>query len=250
MTFKFGVLGAAKITPMALLEPVSAEPLSRVHCIAARDPIRAAAFAKTHQIGQVHPDYQAVLDDPVVDAVYIALPISEHAQWTNKALSAGKHVLCEKSLASNAAEALGIQHQAKHSNRVLMEAFHYRYHPLFDAAIEVIHSGEIGTVEHLEAIFHVKGPIPTDDIRRNYALGGGVLMDIGCYPVSWVRHLMQSEPQVMHANAVTDPEEVDIEMTATFSFSNRLRNIRPLYLIPIVFSVKHVSIASIRCSLQ
>ena len=106
MTFKFGVLGAAKITPMALLEPVSAEPLTRAYCIAARDPIRAAAFAKAHHIGKVHPDYQAVLDDPVVDAVYIALPISEHAQWTNKALSAGKHVLCEKSLASNAAEAL------------------------------------------------------------------------------------------------------------------------------------------------
>ena len=220
MTFNFGVLGAAKITPMALLEPVSAEPLTRAYCIAARDPIRAATFAKAHHIGKVHPDYQAVLDDPVVDAVYIALPISEHAKWTNKALSAGKHVLCEKSLASNAAEALGMQHQAKRSNRVLMEAFHYRYHPLFDAAIEVIHSGEIGTVEHLEALFHVKGPIPTDDIRRNYALGGGVLMDIGCYPVSWVRHLMQSEPQVMRANAVTDPEEVDVEMTATLSFSN------------------------------
>ena len=106
MTFNFGVLGAAKITPMALLEPVSAEPLTRAYCIAARDPIRAATFAKAHHIGKVHPDYQAVLDDPVVDAVYIALPISEHAQWTNKALSAGKHVLCEKSLASNAAEAL------------------------------------------------------------------------------------------------------------------------------------------------
>ena len=100
MTFNFGVLGAAKITPMALLEPVSAEPLTRAYCIAARDPIRAATFAKAHHIGKVHPDYQAVLDDPVVDAVYIALPISEHAQWTNKALSAGKHVLCEKSLAS------------------------------------------------------------------------------------------------------------------------------------------------------
>ena len=90
---------------------------------------------------------------------------------------------------------------------------------MFDAAIEVIHSGEIGTVEHLEALFHVKGPIPTDDIRRNYALGGGVRMEIGCYPVSWVRHLMQSEPQVMRANAVRDPEEVDVERTGPLSFS-------------------------------
>lgn len=218
MTFNFGVLGAANITPRALLEPVSVHPLVNVHCVAARDPARAEAFAKKHNISRVHTDDQSVLDDPRVDAVYIPLPISEHAQWTLKALAAGKHVLCEKSMASNAAEALAMRDQATACNRVLMDAFHYRYHPLFDAAVEVIQTGEIGTVDHLDAVFQVKGPIPPDDIRRNYALGGGVLMDIGCYPVSWVRHLMQSEPVVTHARAVTDPEQVDVEMNATLNF--------------------------------
>lgn len=220
MTFNFGVLGAAKITPMALLEPVSVEPLVCVRCVAARDPARAEAFAKSHNIAIVHRDYQAVLDDPLVDAVYVPLPISEHAQWALKALAAGKHVLCEKSLASNAAEAIELRDQASACGLVLMEAFHYRYHPLFEAAVEVIQTGEIGVVEHLDAIFQVKGPVPSNDIRRTYALGGGVLMDIGCYPVSWVRHLMQAEPVVVSATAVADPEEVDVEMTATLSFSN------------------------------
>ncbi len=123
MTFNFGVLGAAKITPMALLEPVSVEPLVCVRCVAARDPARAEAFAKSHNIAIVHRDYQAVLDDPLVDAVYVPLPISEHAQWALKALAAGKHVLCEKSLASNAAEAIELRDQASACGLVLMEAF-------------------------------------------------------------------------------------------------------------------------------
>ncbi len=218
MTFNFGVLGAAKITPMALLAPVSAEPVVSVRCVAARDATRAAAFAKQHNIPVVHRDYQAVLDDPLVDAVYVPLPISEHAHWTLKALAAGKHVLCEKSLASNTAEAVKMRDQASACGLVLMEAFHYRYHPLFDAAVEVIQTGEIGVVEHLDAIFQVKGPIPDDDIRRNYGLGGGVLMDIGCYPVSWVRQLMQAEPVVVSATAMTDPDQVDVEMKAWLSF--------------------------------
>ncbi|MBT3460566.1 MAG: Gfo/Idh/MocA family oxidoreductase [Gammaproteobacteria bacterium] len=218
MTFNFGVLGAAKITPLALLEPVSGEPFVSVRCVAARDPTRAAAFAETHAIPIVHRDYQAVLDDPLVDAVYVPLPISEHAQWTVKALAAGKHVLCEKSLASNTAEVTKMRDQATACGLVLMEAFHYRYHPLFQAAVEVMQAGEIGVVEHLDAVFQVKGPIPSNDIRRNYGLGGGVLMDIGCYPISWIRHLMQAEPVVVSATAITDPDQVDVEMRASLSF--------------------------------
>lgn len=154
----------------------------------------------------------------MVDAVYIPLPISEHAQWRLKVLAAGKQVLCEKSLASNAAEAIEMCDQAKACNLVLKDAFHYRYHPLFQGAVDVIQTGEIGSVEHLDAVFHVKGPIPSSDIRRNDALGGGVQMDIGCYAVSCIRHLMQSEPVVTHASAVTDPEQVDVEMNAELRF--------------------------------
>ena len=218
MTLNFGILGAAKIAPQGLIEPARETPGVAVRSIGARDVARARHFAEVHQVPVVHRDYGSVISDPEIQAVYIPLPISEHATWTQKALDAGKHVLCEKSFAMNASEARSMRAAAARSGLVLMDAFHYRYHPLFAAAVEVIKSGEIGEVQSLEAEFRVKGPVPEDDIRMNYALGGGVLMDIGCYPVSWARHLLQEEPKVTSARAVVGPDQVDLEMRASLLF--------------------------------
>ena len=102
---KIGVLGAARIAPMALIRPARAVPEARVVAVAARDPARARAFAQRHGILRVHESYDALVQDPELEAVYIPLPNSLHAEWSIRALRAGKHVLCEKPLASNAEEA-------------------------------------------------------------------------------------------------------------------------------------------------
>jgi predicted dehydrogenase len=196
---------------------VNDEPRAVIQVIAARDRARAEAYATVEGIPVVADDYQAVIDHPEVDAIYNPLPISLHHEWTLKALAAGKHVLCEKSFANNAREAREMADAAHDANLVLMDAFHYRYHPAFVRAVELLRAGRIGTIEHLEAVFHTSVTDP-DNIRYNLALGGGVTMDIGCYPISWVRHAAGEEPEVVAAEAVTGPPEVDTMLAANFRF--------------------------------
>lgn len=181
---RFGVLSAAKITPRALVHPIASEPQAVIWSIAARDRGRAEAFAAAHGVRSVADDYQAVIDDPDVNVIYNPLPISMHHEWTLKALAAGKHVLCEKSFASNAVEAREMADAARDAGLVAMDAFHYRYHPVFVRAVELLRSGRIGTIEHVAAKFHTSIADP-ENIRMIYEMGGGVTMDIGCYPVSW-----------------------------------------------------------------
>jgi predicted dehydrogenase len=125
-----GTLGAARITPKALIEPARAVPEVTVTAVAARDPQRARAFAAKHGVARVHDSYEALIADPDVDAIYNPLPNSLHAPWTLRAIAAGKHVLCEKPFTSNAAEAEQVAAAARASGLVVMEAMHYRYHPL------------------------------------------------------------------------------------------------------------------------
>ena len=107
---------------------------------------------------------------------------------------------------------------AEASGRVLMDAFHYRYHPMFEAAKHCVGSGELGAIKHIDARFHVKGPVSPHDIRKIYHLGGGVTMDIGCYPLSWLRHLMGEEPDVLSVDAKEDPADVDVALAADLLF--------------------------------
>jgi predicted dehydrogenase len=127
---RIGALGAATITPMALLRPSRKANGVSVTAVAARDRSRAEKFARKHAIEKVHAGYDALLADPDVDAIYNPLPNALHAEWTLRALDAGKHVLCEKPFASNAAEAQKVHEAAEANDRIVMEAFHYRYHPL------------------------------------------------------------------------------------------------------------------------
>ncbi len=214
---RIGVLGVARITPRALTEPVNDEPRAVLQSIAARDRARAEAYAADEGIPNVHDGYQGVIDDPGVEAVYNPLPISLHHEWTLKALAAGKHVLCEKSIALNAREAREMADAARDAGLVLMDAFHYRYHPAFKRAVELLREGRIGTIERLEAVFHT-AVTNTTDIRMIYETGGGVTMDIGCYPVSWVRHASGEEPEVVSATAEVGPPNVDTMLEAELRF--------------------------------
>ena len=213
----FGVLGAARIVPNALVNPCADDERASIRCIAARDRSRAESFAKEHGIPVVCDDYRELIEDASIDAVYNPLPISLHHSWTINALGAGKHVLCEKSFASNAKQAEEMARVAGETGLVLMDAFHYRYHPVFIRAREIVESGMLGRVRTVEGVFHAPVTDP-EDIRMNYATGGGVTMDIGCYPVSWARHITAEEPEEGTATAEVGPPNVDICLEARFRF--------------------------------
>jgi predicted dehydrogenase len=216
---RIGTLGAARITPPALLQPAARCPRAEVVAVAARDLGRARKFAEQHGIPAIGESYAALIERDDVDAVYNPLPAGLHAEWTLRALDAGKHVLCEKPFASNATEAQAMVQRAAETGRVLMEAFHYRYHPLIRRLLEVLGSGTIGRLRRIEGHFSV--PIDdTNDIRYQLALGGGALMDLGCYPVHWVRTCAKAEPEVVGAECLAGPPGVDVSMTSELRFPN------------------------------
>ena len=215
---QIGVLGAARIAPPALIKPAKANPDVVVAAVAARDVSRARAFAAKHGIARVHDSYEALLADPDLDAIYNPLPNGLHGKWTRAALAAGKHVLCEKPFTANAAEAREIAGVAAQSDRVVMEAFHYRYHPMALRIEEIIASGELGKLERVEAALCF--PLPKfSDIRYNYSLAGGATMDAGCYPVHMVRTFGGSTPEVVSAHAKLHDPQIDRAMTAELRFA-------------------------------
>ena len=216
---RIGVLGAAAIVPSALTNPARSVPNALVVAIAARDPKRADAFARKHHIPRVHQTYRDLLADPAIDAIYNPLPNSLHAEWTNRALQAGKHVLCEKPFSSNAQEAEEMARTARETGLVLSEAFAYRYHPLTARVKEIIASGELGKIRHIDAQFCFLLPAP-NNIRFKYELAGGALMDCGCYPVSLIRFLAEAEPKVEGAQARLFAPQVDSKMSADLSFAD------------------------------
>ncbi len=216
---RMGVLGAARITAPALLDPARKLDGVEVSAIAARDPKRARDYARKHKISTVHDSYDALLADPNIDAIYNPLPNSHHAHWTIKALEAGKHVLCEKPIASNALEARAMQEAADKSGKILAEAFHWRNHPVASRMLEIIDSGAIGDVQHVEAQFCVPLLEP-GNIRWREDLAGGATMDTGCYTINIVRHLARAEPTVKGAHARLMKTNVDRYMRAEFTFDD------------------------------
>ena len=219
---RIGLLGAARITPKALIEPVAKLSNVEIVRVAARDRSRAQAFADTHRIANVCNSYEQLVTADDVDVVYNPLPMSLHAEWTIAALRAGKDVFCEKPFASNASEAAEMVRVAEIEGRVLCEAFHYRYHPMFLRILDEVASGRIGTVQRVEGVFNVpisrQSPSGAIDIRWDYAASGGSLMDLGCYPMSWVRHITGEEPTVVSAEAVEDPDKIDAYITCELAF--------------------------------
>ncbi len=216
---RIGMLGAASIAVTALIRPAHRLPEVQVVAVAARDPDRARRYAAQQRIPGMHRSYAALLDDPAIEAVYIALPNSLHAEWTIKALQAGKHVLCEKPLAANTREAEQMARAAADAGRVLVEAFHYRYHPVAARLKAILRSGEIGRIKRIETEFSVPLLQPRR-IQFRYELGGGATMDVGCYAVNLLRFLAGAEPHVAHAQARLIRPQVDRFMTASFRFDD------------------------------
>ncbi|KUN59100.1 oxidoreductase [Streptomyces canus] len=184
---RIGVLGAARISGASLIGPARATG-HRVVAVAARDRSRAEAYAAEHGVERVAGSYAELIADPEVEVVYNPLANGLHGPWNLAALAAGKHVLSEKPSASNAEEAAEVREAAAKAGTVFMEAFHYLFHPVTRRLHEVLASGEIGELRHVEAMVAIQAP-PDTDPRWSLPLAGGAVMDLGCYSLHALRML-------------------------------------------------------------
>ncbi|WP_266392780.1 Gfo/Idh/MocA family protein [Streptomyces canus] len=184
---RIGVLGAARISGSSLIGPARATG-HRVVAVAARDRARAEAYAAEHGVERVAGSYAELIADPEVEVVYNPLANGLHGPWNLAALAAGKHVLSEKPSASNAEEAAEVREAAAKAGTVFMEAFHYLFHPVTRRLHEVLASGEIGELRHVEAMVAIQAP-PDTDPRWSLPLAGGAVMDLGCYSLHALRML-------------------------------------------------------------
>jgi len=218
---KIGMLGAARIGNWAMVQPSSKVPDAELYAVAARDPQRAKEYAKKYRIPVVHDSYEALLADTQIDAIYNPLPNGYHCEWTIRALDAGKHVLCEKPFANNASQAELMRQAAQRNNRVLLEAFHYRFHPMAQEMKDAVK--QLGKISRIET--NMCAPIyDKKDIRYNYSLGGGATMDVGAYTLHLMRALadtaldktMADLPEVVEATPILFNEKVDRAMKASF----------------------------------
>ena len=219
---RIGILGAARIAPSAIIFPAQATGHLLV-AVGARDKARAAEFAKQYQIKKAYGSYQEVIDDPNVDVVYNALHNGGHGPWNIKALAAGKHVLSEKPSASNAAEAKEVAAAVSKSGKVFMEGFHYYYHPVFQRLLAIIKSGEIGEVIKVESALLIPMPDKTD-LRLQFDLAGGSIMDVGCYALHSQRMISQlitgGEPTVVNTEANAPDGKLDTKLNVQLKYPN------------------------------
>ncbi|HEX4443573.1 MAG TPA: Gfo/Idh/MocA family oxidoreductase [Galbitalea sp.] len=214
---RIGILGAAGIAPGAIIRPALAVDGAVVVAVAARDVNDARQYAAENGIPKVHSGYEELLADPDIDVIYNPTPNGLHGKWTVAAVQSGKHVLAEKPFTANSDEARQVAAAVRETDRTVMEAFHYRYHPLMGRAIEIVKSGELGDLTSVESGFITAGR-PRDDIRWNLALAGGGLMDVGCYPVHLLRSILGTEPTVRSATAIQGEPDVDGDMTIELEF--------------------------------
>jgi len=214
---RIGLLGASRIAQTAVLAPLGKTDAFVVTAVAARDVARARAYAEEHGVPAVADDYAALIRRDDVDIVYNGLPPSGHAEWTVAALEAGKAVLCEKPFALNAGEAAEMVAAAERTGKLLLEAFHYRHHVVMRRAKAIVDSGVLGRITGGAAKFAVPIANAPGELRWTASLGGGALMDLGCYSVHALRTLIGAEPQVISAKG-RFVDGVDAEMTADLKF--------------------------------
>ena len=216
----WGLLSTARVNRLVLAGARASDRVN-VLAVASRDRARAEAYAREHGIERAHGSYDALLEDPAVDAVYISLPNSMHVEWTHRALEAGKHVLCEKPLSRRAKEVEEAFDLADQAGLVLSEGFMWRHHPQAGKLGQLVAEGAIGRLRIVRAAFsfQLASVHGADDARFRPELGGGSLMDVGCYCVSAVR-LLAGEPERVFAEQVIGASGVDVCFAATMRFSD------------------------------
>jgi D-xylose 1-dehydrogenase (NADP+, D-xylono-1,5-lactone-forming) len=216
-TVKWGIMSTAHINRLFLAGAREADGVELV-AVASRDQARAEQYAREQEIPKAHGSYEALLDDPDVEAVYIPLPNSMHIEWSVRALEAGKHVLCEKPLSRRPEEVEQAFDVAERQQRLLMEAFMWRHNPQTRRLTELIDQGRVGRVRVIRAAFGFVSHDPAN-IRLQAALDGGGLMDVGCYCVSATR-LIAGEPERVSAEQALGGDGVDVAFAATMRHAN------------------------------
>ncbi len=218
-TLRWGILSTADIGTEKVIPGIQRAARCEVVAIASRERARGEAAAARLGIPRAHGSYEALLADPEVDAIYIPLPNHLHAEWTIAAARAGKHVLCEKPLALDAAQAQTMVDACRDAGVLLMEAFMYRQHPSWIATLELVASGRIGRLQAVDSWFSFHNDDPTN-IRNIAATGGGALYDIGCYCINLSRLIYGAEPERVQATITRDPVmRIDTVTSAILEFS-------------------------------
>ena len=204
---RWGLLGTARINRM-LIPPLLASVGNRLLAVGSRDAARANAYAKEWGIERAYGSYEELLADPDVDVVYVPLPNHLHAEWTIRAARAGKHVLCEKPLALSVAEVDAMEAAARQTGVVLAEAFMYRHHPQTLKVQDLVKAGAIGGLRFVRGTFSFKLD-RSEDVRLRPEWGGGCLWDVGCYPLSFARFVLGTEPVEVFGSSVVGPTGID-----------------------------------------
>ena len=229
---RWGIMSTANIGRQKVIPAMQAGEFCEVVAIASRNKEQATTAATQLKIPVVYDSYEALLSDPEIDAVYIPLPNHLHVPWSIKALQAGKHVLCEKPIALSVAEAEKLVTAARQYPQLkIMEAFMYRFHPQWQLAKQMVDQGKIGALRTIHSFFSYFNADPAN-IRNQADIGGGGIMDIGCYNISLSRFIFGKEPSAISAIAEYDPVMqtdriasgmMDFETgTATFTCSTQL----------------------------
>ena len=215
MSVAWGILSTARIN-RRILDAAAKSPHAEIAAVASRDAARAEAYAREHAIPKSYGSYEALLEDPEVEAVYISVPNSLHVDLSVRALEAGKHVLCEKPLTRRASEAERAFDAAERAGRLLMEGFMYRHHPQTRRLVELVEEGVVGRLELIRAAFSftIEG---STNIRLLDELDGGALMDVGCYCVNASR-LLAGEPERASGQQIVGPGGVDVRFAGTMRF--------------------------------
>jgi predicted dehydrogenase len=220
---RWGILGNATIARKCVIPAIQKSKNGRIHALGTRFPDSAKEIQEIYKIPQIRDSYDAILADPQVDALYIPLPNHLHLPWALKAFEAGKHVLCEKPLACNAAEAQTMAASALKHNQVLMEAMMYRFHPRSRKIKSLVASGAIGAPRLVRAAFCYHMPPDVLEKRENARLfpemGGGALLDVGCYCVSTARWMLEADVLKVQAQAVFK-HGVDVHVVGSLAFAN------------------------------
>lgn len=218
---RWGVISTANIGKWAINPAIQASSNGELMAVASRDTRTAADFAKQWRIPKSYGSYAELLDDAEIDAVYIPLPNSLHREWAIKAAEAGKHVLCEKPLGLTENECLEMSAAAEKNGVRFMEAFMYRFHPRTERILEMLQNSTIGDLKMIRSTFTFRLTKP-DNIRLQPDLGGGALMDVGCYCINACRTIAGSEPVEVQAFASWASTGVDNMMAGTLRFSDDL----------------------------
>jgi predicted dehydrogenase len=218
---RWGVLGTARIARNHVFAAIRDAELCELTAVASRDRQRGEAAAADYGIERVFDSYEALLADPDIDAVYLPLPNDLHARWIQAAADAGKHVLCEKPLALDAAQAEAMAAYCRERDVLLMEAFMYRFHPAWTEARSLLADGAIGRLQELEVWFAFRSDLEATDYRMTMARGGGAMLDVGCYAVNLSRWLLGDDPDTVMAAARLDASgEIDLSYSAILDYGD------------------------------